>query len=145
MKTQLSKLLLLILALMLTVSMLAGCGGTTAEPTTTPDVEEATVEDVPVSDETKLLGEIQKKNVELTKVYNEVTDLAITNGWEADELAVAELNGASAIIMTFTAMHEDPTSAEGADLPELLAAAGDLITELDTNFRQKVSVPYVSE
>jgi predicted small lipoprotein YifL len=148
------KLLSLMLVLMLTVSMLAGCGGETEssdssapekpvaseKPTTTTDSKDATV-----MEELRLIRDLQKKNETVVKVYNEVANLAVKNGWEADQLTLRELNEANAVIKIFNSIIESPSSAHGSDLPEMLSVADDLIKELDTNLRQRVSVPFASK
>ena len=142
------KLVSLMLVLMLTVPMLAGCGGETAPPAaSTPEKPAASqaTDSKPVTDELKLLKELEQKNIKLVEIYNQVAELAIKNGWEADELTLKELNAANALITTFNSMIKDPASAKGADMPEILSATDDLIKELDTNIRTKVSTKYVKK
>lgn len=118
------KIIPLALVLIFTVFMLAGCGGGG------------------VTDELK---QLEQKNIKLVEVYNEVAELAVANGWDADELTVKELHAANAAIQTFNSIIKDPASAEGADMPELLSATDDFIKELDTNIRAKVSAPFAGK
>ncbi|PKM86303.1 MAG: hypothetical protein CVU87_12440 [Firmicutes bacterium HGW-Firmicutes-12] len=141
------KLILIVLVMMLSLSMLAGCGDSSApekpaatpEPTTTTDSSDSAAVDL------KLIKELEQKNIELVEVYNEVAELAVENGWDEDELTLKELGAADVVITTFNSIIEDPSSAEGADIPELLSATDELIKELDTNIRVRVSASFASK
>lgn len=110
------------------------------EPATTTASKDATV-----MEELRQIKELEGKNIKLVEVYNQVANLAVKNGWEADALTLKELNAADEVIKTFNAIITKPSSAHGADLGEMLSAADELITELDTNIRRKVSEPFVSK
>ena len=96
-------------------------------------------------EELRQIKELEGKNIKLVEVYNQVANLAVKNGWEADALTLKELNAADAVIKTFNSIITKPSSAHGADLGEMLSAADELITELDTNIRRKVSEPFASK
>ncbi len=139
----------LLLVLILTTGMLAGCGGETT-PTAAPEkpaesqetTKPADSKDASVMEELRKLKELEGKNIKLVEVYNEVATLAIKNGWDKDELTLKELNAVNATLQTFNSMIKDPSSAHGADLDEILSAADELTTELNTNIRKRVSVPF---
>ena len=138
----------LLLVLIFTAGMLTGCGGETTSPA--PEKPAASQEatkpadskDATVMEELRKLKELEGKNKKLVEVYNEVTTLAIKNGWNADELTLKELNGANAVCQTFNSMIKEPSSAHGADLDGVLVETDNLIKELNTNLRQRVSVPF---
>jgi len=145
------KIISLMLVLMLTACVFVGCGDSAAS--TESSASETAVDsqatatdsaDATVMDELKQIKELETKNIELVKVYNEVAALAVENGWEADEVTLKELNASDAIIKTFNDIIKEPSTANGADLAEMLSAADELITELDTNTRQRVSEPFAS-
>lgn len=130
------KILILTLALMLLLSLMAGCGGDSTSPAASQAAPNKNTVDL------KLIKELEGKNIKLVKVYNEVVELAIKNGWEADALTVQELNAANLISDTYNSIIKDPQSAEGADMQEVLRIADDLIKELDSTIRKRVSVKY---
>ena len=107
------------------------------EPATTTDSKDASV-----MEELRQIKELEGKNIKLVEVYNQVANLAVKNGWEADALTLKELNAADAVIKTFNSIITKPSSAHDANLSEMLSASNELITELDTNIRQKVSKPF---
>jgi ABC-type glycerol-3-phosphate transport system substrate-binding protein len=139
------KLILILLVMMLSLSMLAGCGDSSApeKPAATPEPTSTTDSNAAV--DLKLIKELEQKNIELVEVYNELAELAVKNGWDEDELTVKELGAADVVITTFNSIIEDPSSAEGADMSELLSATDELIKELDTNIRKRVSAPFASK
>lgn len=148
------KIIPLLLVLIITAGMLTGCGGETTltapsapeKPATSQEATKpAEFKDATVMEELRKLKELEGKNIKLVEVYNEIANLTIKNGWNADELTVKELNAADAVIKTFNSMITDTSSAHGADLDEILSAADDLTTELDTNIRQRVSEPFASK
>jgi hypothetical protein len=137
--------------------MLVSGGGETATPDSPdspaaqmPDTSQTPTnptdsKDASVIEELRQIKELEGKNIKLVAVYNEVANLAVKNGWEADALTVKELNAADTIIKTFNATIEKPSSAHGADFKELLSLADDITVELDTNIRQRVSSPFASK
>lgn len=145
------RIITLLLVLILTAGMLTGCGGETTS--TTPSAPEkpaasqeatkpADSKDATVMEELRKLKELEGKNIKLVEVYNEVASLAVRNGWDKDELTLQELNAVSATIQTFNSMLKEPSSAHGADLDAILMETDNLITELNTNIRKRVSVQY---
>lgn len=136
------KMFVLALILVFTVCMLTGCGGdSTAAPSNEPSATQETTTTTDSTDATAQLKELEQKNIQLVEVYNEVAALAVQNGWDKDAATVTDFNAADAIIQEFNLMIKDPSSAEGADMTELLSIADEMTTELDTNIRAKVSVP----
>ncbi|HBV88374.1 MAG TPA: hypothetical protein DEF42_17420 [Desulfosporosinus sp.] len=150
-KNTIKKIIPLLLILIITAGMLTGCSGET-ETTTSPAPEKpatsqettnpADSKDATVMEELRKLKELEGKNIKLVEVYNEVVTLAMKNGWDKDELTLKELNAVNATSQTFNSMIKDPSSAHGVDLDAILSATDDLATELDTNIRQRVSVPF---
>ncbi|SHH96594.1 hypothetical protein [Desulfosporosinus lacus] len=92
-----------------------------------------------------MLKELEGKNTKLLEVYNEVVTLAIKNGWDKDELTLTELNAVNATSQTFNSMIKELSSAHGADLDAILTETDNLIAELNTNMRQRVSVPFTNK
>jgi len=137
----------LLFILIFTAGILTGCGGeTTSAPEKPADSQEATKpadsKDATVMEELRKLKELEGKNIKLVEVYNEVATLAMKNGWDKDELTLKELNAVNATSQTFNSMLKDPSSAHGADLDAILIETDNLIKELNTNIRQRVSVPF---
>lgn len=135
----------LLLVLIFTVGMLTGCGGETTS--TAPSASQETAKpadskDATVMEELRKLKELEGKNIKLVAVYNEVATLAIKNGWDKDELTLKELNAVNATSQTFNSMLKEPSSAHGADLDAILIETDNLIKELNTNMRQRVSVTF---
>jgi len=151
------KIIIIVVVVILAISLLARCGGETATPDSpaapvsqTPDASQtptnpADSKEASVMEELRQIKELEQKNIKLVAVYNEIANLAVKNGWEADELTVKELNAADTIIKTFNATIEKPSSAHGADFKKLLSVADDITAELDTNIRKRVSEPFVSK
>jgi hypothetical protein len=137
------KLIPIMLVLVLTLSLLAGCGGETPSPEAQSSSQKPTT--TAYTKDSPEIKELEKKNIDLVKIYNEVTKLAIDNGWQADELTVKELNAVNTASQTFSAIIKDPPSANGADLPGMLKSVDELITELRDNTKQKVSVAYANK
>ena len=142
------KIIPLLLVLIFTAGMLTGCGGeTTSSAPENPAVSKETAKpadskDATVMEELRKLKELEGKNIKLVEVYNEVVTLAIKNGWDKHELTLKELNAVNATSQTFNSMLKDPSSAHGADLDAILIETDNLIKELNTNIRQRVSVPF---
>lgn len=137
------KTIVFIFALVLAVSMFAGCSGEAASTDATSS--EASTEsgfDTTYTKESPEIIELESKNIELVATYNEVANLAVTNGWDADATTLAELNAAKAIIDTFNEIITDPTSADGSNLPDMILAGDELIIELSTNIKDRVSVAF---
>ncbi len=145
------KLILILVIMLLTIFMLAGCGGgadpaapekpaDSAAQETPADSQEPTVADKFA--ELKLVKELEQKNIKLVEVYNEVAALTVKNGWDKDEQTLKDVSVVRTAIQIFNSIIEDPASAKDYDLPEMLAATDELIEELDTVFRARVSVPY---
>jgi len=148
------KIIPLLIILFVAASILTGCGGDTAsstpaapeEPAASQEqVKPAESKDPSVMDDLKKLKELEGKNIKLVEVYNEVATLAIKNGWEKDEMTLKELNAVNATSQAFNEMIKYPSSAQGADLGAILIETDNLITELDTNIRQRVSVPFAAK
>ncbi len=148
--------LLVLLISTMCFGMLTACGNTTntanVADVATEEVatEEVATEEVATEDQSTLemlskLKELEPKNAALVDMYNEIATLAVENGWDADELTLQELNAVDAAILGFNEMLTTPSSAVGVDLDTILTSVDGLITELDTNIRARVSVPYVAE
>jgi outer membrane lipopolysaccharide assembly protein LptE/RlpB len=134
----------LLLFIISMLCMLTACGESTNNTNTT---QSNTSQEVTSNDESELanlskLKELEGKNIILVDLYNEIATLAIENGWEADELTTAELGAVNTFIQLFNSVITDPTNITDADLDELLLSADTSITELDTNIRGRVSVPF---
>ncbi len=91
------KLLVLIVALAMTLS-LAACGGGKAEPpASTPASTPAAAErqDNVTPEQAAAIVDIMAK---MGSLYNEAAEAAAANGWDKDEAAVQELNAVYAIM-----------------------------------------------
>lgn len=96
------KIAALIMVLVLTLSLVA-CGGgdiqETDEVIENPSVSDTDAVDWPYENVTpEHIQGISDVLTELEPLYNEAAQLAIENGWEADELTVNELNTLYALI-----------------------------------------------
>jgi predicted small lipoprotein YifL len=91
------RLLVLMMALAMTLS-LAACGGSNAEPpASTPESTPAAVErqDNVTPEQAATIVDIMAK---MGPLYNEAAEAATKNGWDKDETAVQEINMVYAIM-----------------------------------------------
>ncbi|WP_461205863.1 hypothetical protein [Clostridium sp. DL1XJH146] len=147
--------LILIVSIMC-IFILTACGGETdtnntqqannnQEETTTEEANQEAAsndDDDSVLENLRKVKELEGKNLILVDVYNEVANMAIENGWDSDELTVKELNASDTIIQLFNSVITDPKNVTSEELDDLLLTADEITSELDTNTRAKVSVPY---
>lgn len=150
-KNKIKKIIAIVLIFMMSVCILIACSKEVASPdssqASTPATSQAPTpddnsKDPTVMEELRKIKELEEKNIDLVAVYNEIASLAVENGWEADEETLKFINDADAVIKTFNRVITSPSSAHGADLDEMVSLAEDLTTELDTNIRERVSMPF---
>ncbi|MBQ3497358.1 MAG: hypothetical protein IJA73_04425 [Oscillospiraceae bacterium] len=149
------KLLALLLALVMVMS-LAACGGgedasdagdttdAATDTTTTDDrADMADTGDAEISDEQ--LTALAEAYNEVATAYNEVYPVAEANGWLNDAATAAELGDISAMIDTFTtALTEDPSLLDGSDFDALPGALRELLPAIE-EIAARVSTPYSAE
>ena len=148
------RLLTLTLALVMSLSLTA-CGGSD------DDASSSDVNDVSVStsqstedgsgDASAPEGRISdEKLAELTEAYNnvavpynEIANLVNENGWMADEQTNAEMNALNSTLGTVgTALTEDISMLDGADVDALIASLSDELPGALAELKDRVSVPY---
>ncbi len=83
---------------------------------------------------------------ELAELYNEVADLAIENGWEAEELTTQELNVLATFLESTNAdgFYDEVAALEEAEIDALLEQCQVLKDSLPL-LLERVSNPYVDE
>ena len=95
-------------------------------------------------DETSAFDEFNTAVVNLTDVYNDIAQLAMDNGWEADKDTLTELNSVADTIEEFQLIMDDKTIWNEKTEEEQLAIM-ESITELVTSVRlvgDKVAEPF---
>jgi predicted ATP-grasp superfamily ATP-dependent carboligase len=75
-------------------------------------------------------------------VYNEVAVLINQNGWIEDEITAKDVTAASAWIELCNSIIKDSVNVKADELQDVLTATDEMIKELDTNVRARVSVPF---
>jgi hypothetical protein len=129
----------LVLSLVLIIILaLSACAATdtevtsgTLEPTSTEVAIDAQLEE-----ELKALSQSVKK---LETVYNELVPIAVSNGWENNEIFVKEANASAAMVQVCKEIINDPSMLEGKSAQDMIDAIDEMTTEWDTNMREKVS------
>jgi predicted small secreted protein len=109
----------ILLMLVLSVCLLAGCGGG-------PD-----------------LTEVTKKYNQAADIFNEAAELVNANGWIDDAEFLAMHNGLADEIEQIKAIIEDPEQAKNIDVDVMSADLDGLIQELQA-YKEAVSVPLES-
>lgn len=140
------KLLILMMALVMTLS-LAACGGEDTKETekTSGNPSNSTTDatDWPYQDVTKeQIESISDVLVELEPLYNEAATAAKENGWEADETAVQELNAVYVLIDAAQHGVADPSEYEGTEDMATVVEQYQAILEAMPDLIAKVSEPY---
>ena len=75
--------------------------------------------------------------------YNEIANLVNENGWMADEQTNAEMNALNSTLGTVgTALTEDISMLDGADVDALIASLSDELPGALAELKDRVSVPY---
>ena len=120
------RLLTLTLALVMSLSLTA-CGGSD--------------DDGRISDEK--LAELTEAYNNVAVPYNEIANLVNENGWMADEQTNAEMNALNSTLGTVgTALTEDISMLDGADVDALIASLSDELPGALAELKDRVSVPY---
>ena len=147
------RLLTLTLALVMSLSLTA-CGGSDDDASSSDvnDVSTSVSEPADGSGDASVPeGRIsEEKLAELTEAYNnvavpynEIANLVNENGWMADEQTKAEMNAMSSTLGTVgTALTEDISMLDGADVDALIAALSDELPGALAELKDRVSVPY---
>ncbi len=147
------RLLTLTLALVMSLSLTA-CGGSDDDASSSDvnDVStsvsepadgsgDASVPEGRISDEK--LAELTEAYNNVAVPYNEIANLVNENGWMADEQTKAEMNAMSSTLGTVgTALTEDISMLDGADVDALIAALSDELPGALAELKDRVSVPY---
>ena len=140
------KLLVLMMALVMTLS-LAACGGddtATTEATTasaTANVTDAT--DWPYKDVTpEQIQALTNILTQMSPLYNEAAAAAQENGWDADETVLEELNVIYTLIDAGTHGVADPSEYEGATDMAAVVEQYQAILDSMPDLIAKVSQPY---
>jgi ABC-type glycerol-3-phosphate transport system substrate-binding protein len=136
------KLLVLVMALVMTLS-LAACGrGDTQEAADTnanpPAKEEWVYKDV-TPEQIQAISDVL---VELEPLYNKAAAAAVENGWSADETVVQELNVVYALIDAGKHGVADPSEYEGAKDMAAVVEHYQVILGAMPGLIAKVSEPY---
>ena len=147
------RLLTLTLALVMSLSLTA-CGGSddasssdesdvsvSASQSAEDDSGDASVPEGRISDEK--LAELTEAYNNVAVPYNEIANLVNENGWMADEQTNAEMNAMNSTLGTVgTALTEDISMLDGADVDALIAALSDELPGALAELKDRVSVPY---
>ena len=147
------RLLTLTLALVMSLSLTA-CGGSDDDASSSDvnDVStsvsepadgsgDASVPEGRISDEK--LAELTEAYNNVAVPYNEIANLVNENGWMADEQTNAEMNAMNSTLGTVgTALTEDISMLDGADVDALIAALSDELPGALAELKDRVSVPY---
>ena len=136
------KLLVLMMAFVMTLSLAACGGGDTQEAVDTsanpPAKEEWAYKDV-TPEQIQAISDVL---TELVPLYNEAATAAKENGWEADEMTLQELNVVYTLIEAGRAGVADPSEYEGAEDMDIVVEQYQLILDEMSNIIAKVSEPY---
>ena len=147
------RLLTLTLALVMSLSLTA-CGGSDDDASSSDvnDVStsvsepadgsgDASVPEGRISDEK--LAELTEAYNNVAVPYNEIANLVNENGWMADEQTNAEMNALNSTLGTVgTALTEDISMLDGADVDALIASLSDELPGALAELKDRVSVPY---
>ena len=147
------RLLTLTLALVMSLSLTA-CGGSDDDASSSDvnDVStsvsepadgsgDASVPEGRISDEK--LAELTEAYNNVAVPYNEIANLVNENGWMADEQTKAEMNALNSTLGTVgTALTEDISMLDGADVDALIASLSDELPGALAELKDRVSVPY---
>ena len=148
------RLLTLTLALVMSLSLTA-CGGSDDDASSSDVNDVSTSVSEPAEDGSGDAsvpeGRIsEEKLAELTEAYNnvavpynEIANLVNENGWMADEQTNAEMDAMNSTLGTVgTALTEDISMLDGADVDALIAALSDELPGALAELKDRVSVPY---
>ena len=147
------RLLTLTLALVMSLSLTA-CGGSDDDASSSDvnDVStsvsepadgsgDASVPEGRISDEK--LAELTEAYNNVAVPYNEIANLVNENGWMADEQTNAEMKAMNSTLGTVgTALTEDISMLDGADVDALIASLSDELPGALAELKDRVSVPY---
>lgn len=146
------RLLTLTLALVMSLSLTACGGSDDASSSDVNDVStsvsepadgsgDASVPEGRISDEK--LAELTEAYNNVAVPYNEIANLVNENGWMADEQTNAEMKAMNSTLGTVgTALTEDISMLDGADVDALIAALSDELPGALAELKDRVSVPY---
>ena len=148
------RLLTLTLALVMSLSLTA-CGGSDDDASSSDVNDVSTSVSEPAEDGSGDAsvpeGRIsEEKLAELTEAYNnvavpynEIAHLVNEKGWMADEQTNAEMNAMNSTLGTVgTALTEDISMLDGADVDALIASLSDELPGALAELKDRVSVPY---